>query len=928
MPQKVTPVSDAIPTSQLQNILATGRLEAQETGDGSGNARSPSYSDSPVFGRSIYASGMMLPDYAEHYSTLRSGAKATWMERFTMRFPDPHHEREYERWLYHKNRGRWIALWAALCFWGLLVYAAYAVLGFVSESHGCNIYSHGNCPGQAYDGPQKYYWQAELSFWVASSPFPSLVLVVCYKWLSFEHKARFGGPIFTAVFSIAVILSTAVRPYVIDNHGDPWLYCLINVMCVVLIPMLGALASYLTTIYAFLDLIAMLLAFSPRIGDGDLATPLSLAMIAGSAVVVIGLTRYVETIERRQFAITFGMDRANRGLRDRLHGLQREYSVQAADLETPMEKAIATIKSVMADPSLSRDAFDHLAKVQVWLSNSDKLFTPDLEAQLTAGVTGVDEEQELWLLHLLAGNRGIRRTLLEKIRSHRSQSSSGHGSAFGKVSQVRESLQRLDRAVANELTGIYASLLANAPPPSSPMVPQPDGVKDAEHSSDELSDLPGNPQQVPDEFGSARRKSVLDDVVLISQDSSVVEPSVRISHSYQLRSQPPPSPARYNAGAASSPVPVPRKKEKVRLSPLVVDNIPKLEDAGRIRVLLEGINVWTWSIFELEAVTGLRTLSVIATHLIHSSGLPDRLGISTIKLNKFLRRVESLYHADVPYHNASHAADVLQAIQCFIGTSDLELSDVELFAAYIAATVHDLDHPGLNNKFLIESRDPKAILYNDRSVLENHHLATAFSVMMREETNILESMSRDQAHKFRDTVIGMVLATDISEHFTTLAQFKNKVSGTGNFDPKTNAGDRFSVLQMLIKCADVSNLSRDWATYTVWLERLMREFVSQGDQEKLMNLPVSPFMDRENINIPQSQLGFIDYICQPMVEIMIKVLPLPPMLDFLLANKEKLQRIRDKESRYRSRAPGSLTGMFSRWSSTSATASSPVVVDE
>ncbi|KAJ3166719.1 cAMP-specific 3',5'-cyclic phosphodiesterase 4D [Geranomyces variabilis] len=686
------------------------------------------------------------------------------------------------------------------------------------------------------------------------------------------------------------------------------------------------MASYLTTIYVLLDLIAMLLAFSPRIGNGDLATPLSLTMIAGSALAIIGLTRYVESIERRQFAITVGMDRANRGLRDRLHGLQREFSVQAADLETPMEKAIATIKSVMADPSLSRDTFDHLAKVQVWLSNSDKLFTPDLEAQLTAGVTGVDEEQELWLLHLLAGNRGVRRTLLEKIRSHRSQSSSGHGSSFGKVSQMRESLQRLDRAVANELTGIYASLIANAPPPPSPMVPQRNEDTDGKHSSDELSALPAHLQQIPPEdFGSARRKSVLDDVVLISQESSVVEPSVKISHNY--RPQPPPSPARYNAGPASSPVAVRKKKEKVRLSPLVVDNVPKLEDAGRIRILLEGINVWTWSIFELEAVTGLRTLSVIATHLIHSSGLPERLGISTVKLNKFLRRVEGLYHADVPYHNASHAADVLQAIQCFIRTSDLELSDVELFAAYIAATVHDLDHPGLNNKFLVESHDPKAILYNDRSVLENHHLATAFSVMMREETDILESMSRDQAHKFRDTVIGMVLATDISEHFTTLAQFKNKVSGTGNFDPKTNAGDRFSVLQMLIKCADVSNLSRNWATYTVWLERLMREFVSQGDQEKLMNIPVSPFMDRENINIPQSQLGFIDYICQPMVEIMVKVLPLPPMLDFLLANKEKLQHIRDKESRYRSRAPGSLTGMFSRWSSTSA-ANSPTVVDD
>ncbi|KAJ3158431.1 cAMP-specific 3',5'-cyclic phosphodiesterase 4D [Geranomyces michiganensis] len=872
-------------------------------------------------GRSI--SGMLFPDYSEHLSTLRSAEKPTWMSWFTMRFPAAHHEREYERWLYNKNRGRWIALWVSLCFWGMLMYVVFAVLGIMSEKRGCLSKSHGGCVDQVSAGPTRYLWRADIGFWAASSIYPSIVLILCYTRLSSDRLSRFG----------MAILTSTIGPYVVDFHGDPWLYCMIDLMCIINIPILGSIACYLTTIYVIVNFAAMVAAYSTRLDNGDLSVPLALAMIFSSSIVAIGLTRYAEFMERRQFAISFGMDRANRGLRDRLHGLQREFSVQAADLETPMEKAIATIKSVMADPGLNRNNFDHLAKVQAWLSNGDKLFTPDLEGQLTAGVTGVDEEQELWLLHLLAGNRGIRRTLLEKIRAHRSQSSSGHGSSFGKGSQMRESLQRLDRAVANELTGIYASLVANAPPPPSPIQPHANRDTEVGFSADKLSDLPSNPPQIPaaEETAAQRRKSLLDDVVMISQENSGMDLVARPSHHHPHRPPPIPSPARFNAIPGGTNVGA-KKKEKARLPPVVVDNIPKLEDAGRIRVLLEGINMWSWSIFELEAVTGLRTLSVIATHLIHTTGIPERLKISTVKLNKFLRRVENLYHPDVPYHNASHAADVLQAIQCYINTSGLELSDVELFAAYIAATVHvhaqetDLDHPGLNNKFLIESHDPKAILYNDRSVLENHHLATAFSIMMREETDILESLSRDQAHKFRDTVIGMVLATDISEHFTTLAQFKNKVSATGNFDPKTNAGDRFSVLQMLIKCADVSNLSRDWSIYTVWLERLMREFVAQGDQEKMMNLPVSPFMDRENINIPQSQLGFIDYICQPMVELMVKVLPLPPMLDQLLANKERLQIVRDKESRYRMKSPGSLTGMFSRWSSTSA--NSPNVADE
>ena len=52
-----------------------------------------------------------------------------------------------------------------------------------------------------------------------------------------------------------------------------------------------------------------------------------------------------------------------------------------------------------------------------------------------------------------------------------------------------------------------------------------------------------------------------------------------------------------------------------------------------------------------------------------------------------------------------------------------------MFAALVAAAVHDVDHPGRSNQFLIETSDNLALLYNDNSVLENHHLAVAFKTM-------------------------------------------------------------------------------------------------------------------------------------------------------------------------------------------------------
>ena len=48
---------------------------------------------------------------------------------------------------------------------------------------------------------------------------------------------------------------------------------------------------------------------------------------------------------------------------------------------------------------------------------------------------------------------------------------------------------------------------------------------------------------------------------------------------------------------------------------------------------------------------------------------------------------------------------------------------------------------GVNNPFLIGMKHTKTIRYNDRAVLENHHCAIAFKLLLDPQNDIFELLS-------------------------------------------------------------------------------------------------------------------------------------------------------------------------------------------
>ncbi|KAE8297003.1 cGMP-inhibited 3',5'-cyclic phosphodiesterase B [Larimichthys crocea] len=187
-------------------------------------------------------------------------------------------------------------------------------------------------------------------------------------------------------------------------------------------------------------------------------------------------------------------------------------------------------------------------------------------------------------------------------------------------------------------------------------------------------------------------------------------------------------------------------------------------------------------------------------------------------------------------------------------------------ALYVAAAMHDYDHPGRTNAFLVATNAPQAVLYNDRSVLENHHAASAWSLYLsRPEFNFLVNLDHVEFKRFRFLVIEAILATDLKKHFDFLAEFNAKVNDVNSPGIDwTNENDRLLVCQVCIKLADINGPAKVRDLHLKWTEGIVNEFYEQGDEEARLGLPISPFMDRSSPQLAKLQESFITHIVGPL----------------------------------------------------------------
>ncbi|XP_032802234.1 dual specificity calcium/calmodulin-dependent 3',5'-cyclic nucleotide phosphodiesterase 1A isoform X2 [Petromyzon marinus] len=276
--------------------------------------------------------------------------------------------------------------------------------------------------------------------------------------------------------------------------------------------------------------------------------------------------------------------------------------------------------------------------------------------------------------------------------------------------------------------------------------------------------------------------------------------------------------------------------------------------------VLKEVDKWSFDVFALHEASGEHALKFIVYELFTRYDLIARFKIPVSSVVSFVEALEAGYskHKN-PYHNSVHAADVTQTVHyLMLKTGTIHwLNELEILSMIFAAAIHDYEHTGTTNNFHIQTRSDSAILYNDRSVLENHHVSAAYRLMQEdEEMNILINLSKDDWRELRALVVETVLATDMSCHFHQLKSIKNLLQ-------QPEGVEKPKAMSLMLHTADISHPAKNWNLHRRWTMSLMEEFFRQGDKEAELGLSFSPLCDRNATMVPQSQIGFIDYIVEP-----------------------------------------------------------------
>uniref|UniRef100_A0A287D089 3',5'-cyclic-AMP phosphodiesterase n=1 Tax=Ictidomys tridecemlineatus TaxID=43179 RepID=A0A287D089_ICTTR len=257
----------------------------------------------------------------------------------------------------------------------------------------------------------------------------------------------------------------------------------------------------------------------------------------------------------------------------------------------------------------------------------------------------------------------------------------------------------------------------------------------------------------------------------------------------------------------------------------------------------------------MSEISGLRGLPHSASL---SAATVPRFGVQTDEEGQLAKELEDTNRWGLDVFKVAELSGNRPLTAIIFSIFQAVFTDLEVLAAIFASAIHDVDHPGVSNQFLINTSESGV-----------PHLLSVHTQLIQPQ-GLCGKQGRWVLMLSPSLACPQVLATDMSKHMNLLADLKTmvetkKVTSLGVL-LLDNYSDRIQVLQNLVHCADLSNPTKPLPLYRQWTDRIMAEFFQQGDRERESGLDISPMCDKHTASVEKSQVGFIDYIAHPLWE--------------------------------------------------------------
>ncbi|KAI7907344.1 uncharacterized protein BX663DRAFT_495604 [Cokeromyces recurvatus] len=260
------------------------------------------------------------------------------------------------------------------------------------------------------------------------------------------------------------------------------------------------------------------------------------------------------------------------------------------------------------------------------------------------------------------------------------------------------------------------------------------------------------------------------------------------------------------------------------------------------------------------------------------------LQVTISQLLDFLIDVASNY-TEAPYHNFYHAVDIVTVLYYFYHhlQADHYLTDVDKVFLMIAAICHDIGHPGFGNSFQVNTNTELAKRYGHTSTLETYSVELTKELIEKHKFNAYHLEMNQMIEKFilsTDMIYHTKLTQQMNQLTTNLTSIINRKRKLDSIEPIStlvNKEDRQSLCCILLHAADISNMARPYAVSQQWSNQIVKEFYSQGDEEKKRKMKISPGMDRESCSQRSISLKFQETIL-PYFKSLVSLLPKSQLL--------------------------------------------------